>query len=97
MRLSIWFRVPVGELQQRMSASEFLELLAYDRHIHPIGDACDDARFAMLAQTVAASVGAKTRTSDFMIEWQRWSRRAVDESAIMSAMAAHRAIYGNCR
>lgn len=82
-----------------MSAAEFVELMAYDRHIQPIGGECDDARFAMLAQTVAAAAGAKTKTSDFVIEWTRWSRRNGDERAIMTAMAAHRALstHGNNR
>ena len=96
VRLSLYYRIPVGELMQRMTGDEFIELLAWDRHISPIGDIKEDYRAALIAHTVAASQGAKSKLDDFVLDWERWGKSGEEKEAeIKAAFAAYRAMQGS--
>lgn len=52
LRFAVHFRIPVRELQARLTSSDFNELVAFYR-LEPFGDLRDDERAKMVSQTIA--------------------------------------------
>lgn len=56
------------EAQQRISSREYAEWIAYN-NISPIGDERAELSRAIIANTVAACHGNKSKLADFMPRW----------------------------
>ncbi len=69
MALALRMGRTLSELQQTMTAGEFMMWMEYDR-ISPIGDIRGDIQAAQISAAVFNSQGAKTTLSDVMLRWQ---------------------------
>jgi hypothetical protein len=77
-RLSLGLGKTVRELSQKLTAEELEGYQAYYA-LEPWGCVGDDYRTAVVAHTVAASVGAKTKFRDFIPQWDSSSRTTAKE------------------
>jgi hypothetical protein len=56
-------------LQEILDSVDFAELLAYMQSVEPVGEDRADARAALISNTIARSAGAKTKVSDFLLNF----------------------------
>lgn len=68
MSLALRMGRTLGELQQSMTASEFMMWAEYDR-ISPVGDIRGDILVAQVVSSVYGSQGVKVPIEDAMISW----------------------------
>ena len=76
--LATVLKMPVAELEVRMTSRELSEWMAYDR-LSPLGPERDDLRAALISTTVANFMRKRRRAfklKDFMLKFKRPARKA---------------------
>ena len=88
LRLSLALGIPVGALQQQVSAREFAEYLAL-WHMEPWGEARIDTAAALVACTIANHLAPRRRRlADFLPAWLKPERPRARTPQALEALAA---------